>query len=328
MVERVDPVSSPVSYFNSHLGLVHHRGSVGSPTTPGSLSMDKLIIEDTCEISVTKTPVPNGELEESPKSYSRRDKPLGELAGHKSPSTDENVPIDTLEISDHETIGDKNEKVEYKFSSALVDMKGRLFSDVCRLENKDDMTVSSFVIAAGSIVEILDRFNTSVLTPVRSDVAGNISKIDASLKNYSKKGQVDLETCSIQCLIRLEIAAGKSTTDPSASVGLVWLTRGLSFVAQFLVSLADPSCEDARQAASVAYQNTLRKFHGMMARAVFSVALQALSSRPSQFLLSIGGENCGLDEIRKDIKYYVSGLEEVLDSLKPFLDSTGLSKKL
>ncbi|CAO3587283.1 unnamed protein product [Absidia cylindrospora] len=64
-----------------------------------------------------------------------------------------------------------------------------------------------------------------------------------------------------------------------ATEGLLWLIRGLDFTAQALRRSITDQAEELTVSFTKAYEATLRKFHGMLVRPVFSLAMKACPYR-------------------------------------------------
>ena len=104
------------------------------------------------------------------------------------------------------------------------------------------------------------------------DINGNITKI--RLKYETNK----LDFTTLQSIIRYEQKTHTTNVANSATDAIMWLKRGLSFVAQFLQNVVDGQ-NDLTQALQDAYTATLAKHHGWVVRGVFALAVKGRHSK-------------------------------------------------
>ena len=71
----------------------------------------------------------------------------------------------------------------------------------------------------------------------------------------------------------------------TATEGLMWLLRGLSFTCKGLQNLQANATEEVTAAFSQAYDATLKTFHNFMVKGLFSVSPLFFSRRVSQLSL-------------------------------------------
>eukprot|EP00246_Nothoceros_aenigmaticus_P014954 TRINITY_DN595_c0_g2_i3.p1 TRINITY_DN595_c0_g2~~TRINITY_DN595_c0_g2_i3.p1 ORF type:complete len:178 (+),score=36.16 TRINITY_DN595_c0_g2_i3:66-536(+) len=147
---------------------------------------------------------------------------------------------------------------------------------------------------------------------VKSDVGGNISRLDQ---------RYDTDVAAYEKLydiIRTELAAGKAKESNSCSNGLLWLTRAMDFLVELFHNLLSHPDWTLSQAASEAYIATLKKWHGWIASAAFTVAMKLVPDR-KKFMDLLGGGN-----LKADIESFVSSSAPLLHENHKFLKSVGL----
>ena len=143
-----------------------------------------------------------------------------------------------------------------------------------------------------------------------------------------------MESESLQELVQNELKTKKHV----ATEGLVWLTRyaqlfphthlthcsqmlirlqyrGLDFTAQALrKNLTNPD-EELSVSFRDAYGNTLKQFHGMLIKPIFSAAMSATPYR-KDFYAKLGDDQT---RVNKELGDWLTALEERVNILKEFL---------
>lgn len=181
------------------------------------------------------------------------------------------------------------------------------FEDV-PVDSSENISTSEFLDASESLVKLFDLLNSSAFSVVQKDLSGNITKIRTRL--LSNPG----ESATLQDLVVSERAAGKKT----ASEGLLWLTRGLQFTAQALRETVDnPDLEMTKTFAN-AYNKTLIKYHGMLVRPIFKLAMKACPYR-KDFFAKLGADQAKVDQ---QLKKWLESLEKIVAILLVFLAAT------
>ena len=78
---------------------------------------------------------------------------------------------------------------------------------------------------------------------------------------------------TLESLLAAEKANFPNAKDRKATEGLMWLLRGLKFTARGLrINLENPT-EELSASFTKGYEQSLKKFHGMMVRPVFYVSI-------------------------------------------------------
>ncbi len=117
-----------------------------------------------------------------------------------------------------------------------------------------------------------------------------------------------------------EKKANAHAANTSCSKGLLWLKRFLEFVIVLVSKLAENQQTETKEAASVAYAEKLKPFHGWVSSSAFSVVLQFPPARKG-FVDSLGGE----DVLRSDGKELVEKFRPVLKRIDDFLTKEDLN---
>ncbi|ORZ06972.1 glycolipid transfer protein domain-containing protein [Lobosporangium transversale] len=173
----------------------------------------------------------------------------------------------------------------------------------------EGINTQEFLEATEGLVKIFDLFGT-VFGVVQSDMNGNIKKIrDRYLQN-------PVVNSTLQNLVKGEIAEKKKT----ATEGLLWLTRGLDFTLQSLErSEANPG-EELSVSFTKGYEATLRQYHGMLVRPVFTMAMKACPYR-ADFYDKLGSDQAA---VKQDLTTYLGGLRRIVTDIQAFYTANNL----
>lgn len=73
----------------------------------------------------------------------------------------------------------------------------------------------------------------------------------------------------------------------TATEGLIWLLRGMSFTCKALQNVQENKNEELSIAFSKSYEGTLKKFHNFVVKGIFAVRLRILSWRCGKVSLDV-----------------------------------------
>ena len=187
------------------------------------------------------------------------------------------------------------------------------FADVPR--NDGEISTLEFLEASESLVKLFDLLGSSAFSVVQSDMAGNINKV--SVKFLS-----DPVNCgTLQKLILTEVKEGGKKT---ATQGLLWLTRGLQFTAVAMRKCIDKQDWELSKCFEKSYGETLTKYHSMLVRPVFKLAMKACPYR-KDFFAKLGND---LAKVNEQLLAWVSSLESVVKEIMDFFESGNYGKGL
>ncbi|CAF2100978.1 unnamed protein product [Rotaria magnacalcarata] len=173
-----------------------------------------------------------------------------------------------------------------------------------------------------SLVAKFCKFNSPIFTPLKTDVNGNINK----LRRKMSENLINFQT--LYAMIHDEIESQTTNTKNSATDALLWLKRTFEFLSNFLYEfgMGDKTLADA---VSRGYEQSLRKYHGILARSVFSFALRAVPSN-EEFIRSLAidqndaSKNLFEQQLRKEILAHASSMSSVLQKITMFYFKHGL----
>lgn len=196
--------------------------------------------------------------------------------------------------------------------STFFDQLKRSFTEVEVTDNK--INTSEFLEAAESLVKLFDLLGSSAFSVVQSDMTGNITKIRTKLlENPAANG-------TLQDLVLGE-ASGKSKT---ATQGLLWLSRGLQFTSQAMRETVNNPTTELTKTFTDAYSKTLSKYHGMMIRPIFKLAMKACPYR-KDFFEKLGADQ---EKVNQQLEEWLKALENIVQIIMDFFASGNYGKGL
>eukprot|EP01135_Chromosphaera_perkinsii_P000245 Nk52_evm14s62 gene=Nk52_evmTU14s62 len=237
-------------------------------------------------------------------------------------ASDEEIPAekpDEVAKADGVTEGQKartevpERVVDSFFSNASVK-----FQDIHVEPPENRIETKKFLTACEAIMPILDGLGKQI-TPVKSDIMGNIKKIE---KGY----ETDPESFTyLQNLIASEIKAGTTAKKNSVTDALLWLSRAMGFIQKFLGCVCEDNSKTLVEAATGAYNETLAKFHPWIVKGIFNMAMRAVPARDKFFQslvndasLKAEGQVAIEEYVVKEMKLYSGGLQTLLSVIVQF----------
>lgn len=134
---------------------------------------------------------------------------------------------------------------------------------------------------------IADLLGSKAFSVVQADLNGNIAvsirrSISSDSINVSQKVKARYDAAptlsgSLQALVVNERAEKKNT----ATEGLMWLLRGLSFTCQALEAAQSNEKEELSVSFTKGYEVTLKKYHNFVVKGIFSVRIVTRSRKVS-----------------------------------------------
>ncbi|KAI8993931.1 het-c2 protein [Trametes punicea] len=178
----------------------------------------------------------------------------------------------------------------------------------------------AFLEAAQGVVGLFDLLGSAAFTPVQNDLKGNIAKVRA---RYDAAPE---QSSTLELLVVNEKGQKKRT----ATEGLMWLLRGLSFTCKALQSAQANPTEELSTAFSKAYEETLKKFHNFVVKGIFSVAMKACPYRADFYskLASdpAGGPSVPADKLNEELNKWLLALDNIVKRMENFYEKGGHNK--
>ncbi|EPT04659.1 hypothetical protein FOMPIDRAFT_1021836 [Fomitopsis schrenkii] len=177
-----------------------------------------------------------------------------------------------------------------------------------------------FLQAADGVVGLFDLLGSAAFTAVQSDLKGNIVKVRA---RYDANPAL---SATLEQLVENEKGEKKRT----ATEGLMWLLRGLSFTCKALQHAQAHSTEELSVAFSKAYEATLKKFHNFVVKGVFSVAMKACPYR-AEFYTKLasdpaGGAAVSTETLNEELNKWLAALDSIVKRMEAFYEKGGHNK--
>jgi hypothetical protein len=122
-----------------------------------------------------------------------------------------------------------------------------------------------------------------------------------------------------------DIVLGEVTEkSKNATQGLLWLTRGLRFTADAMRRSVENPNEELSMSFTESYNATLTKYHNMLIRPVFRMAMKACPYR-KDFYDKLGNVH---SKVIEQLKVWLTALEEIVVIIEQFLSSGNYAKGL
>ncbi|KAI9313355.1 glycolipid transfer protein domain-containing protein [Dichotomocladium elegans] len=164
-----------------------------------------------------------------------------------------------------------------------------------QVDTSSGIKTDEFLEATEGVVKLFDLLGSAAFSVVQSDMNGNIKKIrDRFLKD-------PVANSTLEGLTAAEAPEKKRV----ATEGLLWLTR-----------IENPT-EELAASFTKAYENSLRKFHGIMVRPVFALAMKACPYR-KDFYQKIG---ITTDDALELMKAWLQALEAIIATIQAIFTS-------
>ncbi|KAG0626811.1 hypothetical protein M758_2G153500 [Ceratodon purpureus] len=173
------------------------------------------------------------------------------------------------------------------------------------------MLTKPFLDVCRNVLPVIDKFGSSMAL-VKSDVGGNISRLDAKYEENTAANTL------LYDIIRAEVANKTAKGSSSCTNGMLWLTRAMDFLVELFRNLNAHADWSMSQCATAAYTSTLKKYHGWIASAAFTVAMKLVPER-SKFY-----ETLALGNSTADMERFVTEFSPILEENHKFLKSVDM----
>ncbi|KAK0455511.1 glycolipid transfer protein [Desarmillaria tabescens] len=178
----------------------------------------------------------------------------------------------------------------------------------------------AFLEASQGLVGIFDLLGSSAFAVVQTDLRGNIAKVRA------RYDAAPSQSATLEQLVENEKGEKKRT----ATEGLMWLLRGLSFTCKALQNAQLDKDEELSVAFSKSYELTLKKFHNFVVKGVFSLAMKACPYR-ADFYKKLaadpkGGPSASQDVLNEELDKWLAALSDIVTRMETFYEQGGHGK--
>jgi len=155
---------------------------------------------------------------------------------------------------------------------------------------------------------------------VQSDLRGNIAKVRA------RYDAAPAQSATLEQLVENE----KSEKKRTATEGLLWLLRGLSFTCKALQNSQANKSEELAAAFTKSYEGTLKKFHNFVVKGVFSMAMKACPYR-ADFYTKLaadpnGGAPTSQERLNNELDRWLAALASIVTRMEQFYEMGAYAK--
>ncbi|ESK90896.1 het-c2 protein [Moniliophthora roreri MCA 2997] len=178
----------------------------------------------------------------------------------------------------------------------------------------------AFLEASEGLVGLFDLLGSAAFSVVQSDLRGNITKVR---NRYDAKPS---QSVTLEMLVENE----KSEKKRTATEGLMWLLRGLSFTCKALMNAQANKSEELATAFTKGYEATLKQFHNFVVKGVFSVAMKACPYRKDFYAKLAadpdGGPSASQEKVEEELDKWLNALNAIVTRLEAFYEKGSHSK--
>ncbi|KAF9452770.1 glycolipid transfer protein [Macrolepiota fuliginosa MF-IS2] len=171
-----------------------------------------------------------------------------------------------------------------------------------------------FLEASEGLVGLLDLLGSAPFAVVQADLKGNITKVKARYNAVSEKSK------TLESLVENEKGEKKRT----ATEGLLWLLRGLSFTCGALQKVQADKKQELAAAFSKSYEENLKQFHNFVVKGIFSVAMKACPYRVDFFAKLRADKDGGPEAIQEDLDAeldkWLAALNTIVQHMQDFYE--------
>jgi len=189
------------------------------------------------------------------------------------------------------------------------------FADVRVTDNGVDTL--EFLEAAEGLVRLFDLFGSTAFSVVQTDLRGNIVKV---------RVRYDAATAESSTLEQLVINE-KGEKKRTATEGLLWLLRGLSFTCKSLQNAQTNQSEELSAAFTKGYDASLKKFHNFVVKGIFSVAMKSCPYRKNFYEKLAadpdGGPSVQSEKLNEELNKWLAGLDTIVKRMDAFYEKGG-----
>jgi len=179
-----------------------------------------------------------------------------------------------------------------------------------------------FLQAAEGLTGMFDLLGSAAFSVVQSDLTGNIKKI------RTRYEATPTLSATLESLVENEVGEKGRT----ATQGLLWLNRGLSFTCQALENAQKDKEKELAAAFTTSYGATLSKHHNFVVRGIFSVAMKACPLRAPFFAKLAadpdGGEPTSQEKLNEELDKWLGSLRSIVTRVDTFYEKGGYGKGL
>ncbi|KAF8902903.1 het-c2 protein [Gymnopilus junonius] len=178
----------------------------------------------------------------------------------------------------------------------------------------------TFLEAAQGLVGLFDLLGSAAFAVVQNDLKGNIAKVKARYE----------ATPTLSSTLELLVENEKGEKKRTATEGLLWLLRGLSFTCKALQNAQSNKTEELSAAFTKSYEVTLKKFHNFVVKGIFAVAMKACPYR-ADFYTKLaadpdGGAPASQEKLNEELDKWLAALSSIVARMDAFYEIGNYAK--
>ena len=177
----------------------------------------------------------------------------------------------------------------------------------------EKIDTAKFLAACDKIPGFFDLLGGIAFRPVKADVIGNIEKI----RNRFLARPVDFQHLeSILIIEKTETDKLLKAKDGNgiATNALMWLKRGLKFIALFIEHLIkedyDENLENLKSCVRLAYEGSLKDYHGWFVSKVVTAATNACPYRKDFLNTLATSEGTSVEKVIETMQVFSTGFND------------------
>ncbi|KAF8552973.1 het-c2 protein [Imleria badia] len=175
----------------------------------------------------------------------------------------------------------------------------------------------AFLEASEGVVRLFKLLENPAFALVVSDLDGNITKVRTRyLAHPTQSTTLELLTLNEQ-----------SEKKRTATEGLMWLLRGLSFTHQALHTAQSDSNVELSRAFTQGYEASLKQHHNFVVKGLFSVAMRACPYRKDFYAKLAadpdGGASVAGDKVDAELDRWLQGLDKIVVQMRKVYKEKG-----
>ncbi|TRM70217.1 glycolipid transfer protein domain-containing protein [Schizophyllum amplum] len=179
-----------------------------------------------------------------------------------------------------------------------------------------------FLEACEGLVGLFDLLGSAAFSVVQSDLRGNITKLRTRYDAFPA------QSGTLEQLVESEKGEKKRT----ATEGLMWLLRGLSFTCKSLQNAQADKTQELAPAFTKGYEGSLKQFHNFVVKGVFSVAMKACPYRKDFYEKlaadPAGGAPASQETVDAELDKWLAALDAIVKRMEDFYAKGGYGKGL
>jgi hypothetical protein len=218
-----------------------------------------------------------------------------------------------------------NKKSSYKpKQSTLFSLINHKLNEF-KYTSENHIPTDAFIVFCEEVFSLLEEFNfpslsTYIFALVKNDFFNNLNKVKETFLKDNKKNH------TLQSIIQNEIREKKYKDKNSATTSLLWITRSILFLREFLYQHGVKNNDDFADCAQIAYKNSLKRHHNWLLVNFFYYAIKLVSVNKNDVIVKFAyePEDFYTDKlkfenyVKEELKTTIKSMDMLIDSIRLF----------